>query len=56
MTFKEKLSIEHPEWVDDWYVGGCKCCPKDYGYETLSLFCCQISCQECWNREIETAS
>lgn len=57
MTFKEKLFIDHPEYINDTnyfiYV-----CPSDYGYEEPKNFfeycagleCC---CEECWEREME---
>ena len=32
MTYREKLQQEHPEYVSDGYAGGCKGCPKGYGY------------------------
>lgn len=33
MTYREKLQREHPECVEDFYIGGCKNCPENYGYE-----------------------
>lgn len=54
MTFKERLSLEHLNRVDNKYVGGCAGCPKTYGYEA-QLECnfeSPNACRECWNREI----
>lgn len=60
MTCKEKLRLEHPEYVSDEYIGGCDYCPCDFGYLDLPLWC-PISndelisddlCRVCWNREI----
>ena len=50
MTFREKLAKEHPECVDVRYLGDCKYCPSDYGYETKS--CCTVNCYACWDREM----
>lgn len=50
MTFREKLAKEHPEFVDVRYIGDCKYCPSDYGYETKSY--CTVNCYACWDREM----
>lgn len=53
MTFKEKLSIEHPEEISDRFISGCRACPYVYGYEEpTTTICSSITCEECWNREI----
>lgn len=54
MTFKEKLQMEHPDNVNDKYMGGCFLCPHTYGYETRgeSLEHCVEACTACWNREM----
>lgn len=58
MTFKEKLAMEHPDYVNDCYDGECFGCPKDYGYEDhdSSIKNCLVNngkgCTYCWNREI----
>lgn len=52
MTFREKLKREHPEMVNDRYVGGCSGCPAGYGYEDNMPNCSHATCAECWNREI----
>ena len=59
MTYREKLQQEHPESVDEYYLGGCESCPSDWGYEEK---CCfhdpgtyldrGIRCEECWNRRM----
>lgn len=52
MTYKEKLSIEHPELVSDEYEGGCCGCPCDYDYEPVYGPCSLDDCEKCWNREM----
>ena len=57
MTFRERLEIEHPEYVDDEYMGGCKDCPEDYGYREASYtedVCSECDCEVCWNMECPT--
>lgn len=52
MTFREKLTTEHPECVGEGFCGGCADCPKHYGYEEENLLCFEMYCKECWNREM----
>ena len=65
MTYREKLQQEHPECVSDNYAGGCKGCPRTYGYGPegdLSGATCiawgksaeaHINlCRQCWDQEI----
>jgi len=56
MKFREKLKQEHPEEVRKIYIGGCKGCPSDYGYEPKRIRCPAatntMQCEECWDREI----
>lgn len=55
MTFKAKLQIEHPEYIDAESDGGCVGCPYEYGYEHEPDRPCLDSgyvCNECWNREM----
>lgn len=55
MTFREKLALEHSEYVSESFTGGCRHCPVDYGYEhVLPDDCTEMSCRECWDREIPT--
>lgn len=51
MTFKERLQMEHPEYVNEKYDSGCRCCPEHYGYEK-EFKCGDMPCDECWNREM----
>lgn len=57
MTLREKLSIEHPELIDDMWYGGCANCPSTYGYDTDGNEKCDCKtvtddiCRECWDRE-----
>lgn len=63
MKCRELLKIEHPECIDMCYRGGCKGCPKEYGYLMNPDYCNEYSlmyncdCFRCWDREItpETA-
>ena len=47
MTFRERLKQERPE-IADKYLG----CPKHLDYEYENIHCSQMSCTECWNREM----
>lgn len=60
MTCRERLKIEHPEYVGSCYAGGCEGCPKDYGYLDDPAYCAnrfhrgflEHKCGICWDREI----
>lgn len=53
MTCREKLRLEHPARVNPRFDGGCEQCPHTYGYMPLSTSeCMEMSCTECWDREI----
>lgn len=65
MTYREKLKQEYPENVSDIYAGGCKGCPKTYGYGPEGGSNGEICiawqksaeahidfCRQCWDREI----
>lgn len=54
MTFRKKLAKEHPRQIKPTCGGGCEFCPSDYGYEPerSQEDCDNISCKECWDREI----
>lgn len=57
MTCREKLQLEHPEFVADFYDAGCNGCPHDYGYLPIPDGCGSgdwdgITCAACWDREI----
>ena len=47
MTFKEKLKEEYPK-IADKYCG----CPKHLDYEDENIYCKEMDCYECWNREM----
>lgn len=65
MTFREKLKLEHPEYVHDTYTGGCRECPNDYGYIDMHderLPCIgedrgpgPHTCTKCWDMEISSS-
>lgn len=50
-TRKEVLEVEHPELVDDKWVGGCKGCPGDYWPQEPKVTNCMAvrTCKECWS-------
>lgn len=54
MTFKDKLKEEYPDRYKRLSDGLPVGCPTAYGYEAHCMGCpvSDISCQECWNREI----
>lgn len=54
MTCREKLKQEHPDKINDFYVAGCSGCPHKYGYANKPDNCSLITCNECWDREIES--
>lgn len=49
MTAREKLAMEHPEFIDEKHCGGCKGCPDQYGYLPCPD---EATCANCWDREI----
>ena len=58
MTCREKLKIEHPEYVDSYYIGGCDSCPHVFGYAKKPYYCDgngdnDETCTQCWDREVE---
>lgn len=57
MTFRERLSMDHPECINVHYFGGCQGCPEDYGYslDSYGQGCNNFGhkgCRKCWDREI----
>lgn len=52
MTCREKLAKEHPEYINNWFKGGCAGCPHDYGYLPKPISCVTTNCAKCWDREI----
>ena len=55
MTCREKAKIQHPEWVNDYFIGGVRNCPSSYGYLEDPDFCKRrdsSACTRCWDREI----
>ena len=53
MTCREKLKIEHPEYINEALVSGCNFCPNYFGYLPDPIDgCSSTSCKECWDREI----
>lgn len=55
MTCRERLSLEHPDYVGSNYDGGCKGCPSDHLYADDPEYCsdgpCSSVCGKCWDRE-----
>jgi hypothetical protein len=58
MTCREKLAIEHPEYIGKRWLGGCYGCPHEYGYIYRPDYCSADDdnsyCEECWDRPVET--
>lgn len=53
MTCREKLKMEHPEYVNEELVSGCNFCPSYFGYLPNPIDGCgSMSCKDCWDREI----
>ena len=52
MTCREILEMNHPECINVEFVGGCRGCPNDYEYLPKPENCLDISCTDCWDREI----
>ena len=52
MTFKEKLTLEHPEKLNNYCYNNIEGCPSEYGYSLGEEFCPASNCVDCWNREI----
>lgn len=54
MTCREKLKLEHPDYIDHDFHGGCLGCPNDYGYLDKPDYCESKHeiCTICWDREI----
>ena len=54
MTYRERVTIEHPEAVSHDWGGGVAGCPRFYGYEDTCP-CTAGSqleeCTHCWDRE-----
>lgn len=61
MTCREKLKIEHPEFINPVSYGGCRGCPITYGYLPNSKRLCggdynklnNKRCKKCWDQEVE---
>lgn len=61
MTFREKATLEHPDYFNDGVWGGVLGCPCHMGYENHSVMfdTCTASpenCRACWDREIPEVS
>ena len=55
MTLREKLKQEHPEKINEEWIGVCFGCPHEYKYAEKPD-CCRYEeriCTNCWNREME---
>lgn len=58
MTYRDKLTIEHPNAVGREFRGGCLGCPNhyDYGPEVMHGSDCIYDCKKCWDRIIPPSS
>lgn len=56
MKCRDKLALEHPDYIVPKYLGGCYLCPHDYDYLPKPDYCTEDepSCTKCWDREIPT--
>lgn len=54
MTYIEKLKIEHPDRVNEGYVGGCSGCPGDFwkGAPSYRMGCGPNACASCWDQTV----
>lgn len=56
MTCIERLTVEHPEELNDHAPGGADCCPHHYGYAEQPCSCfgsgSNWQCKKCWNRKV----
>ena len=63
MTYREKITIEHPEMLNGSHPGGVVGCPFSYGYEKREHSYCftkqarrepilRKRCEACWDRKI----
>ena len=58
MTCREKLKMEHPEYINEKWEGGCFRCPSSYKYLPNPDYCAnpdrchEDNCKRCWDREI----
>lgn len=57
MTCRERLALEHPEFVGPQFGAGCFGCPHNYGYLPEPSGCHDIvafngGCNACWDREL----
>jgi hypothetical protein len=56
MTCREKLMKEHPDDVEECWLGGCCGCPDDHDYLDSPEYCNgsgdDALCTKCWDREI----
>ena len=54
ITYKQLAELQHPDFINDKYLGGVRGCPKACGY-TSSITCSdpdKNKCEACWNTEI----
>lgn len=59
ITCREKLELDHPEFIDEKWNGGCKDCPHTYGYKKMDECVCDCKtcdndiCTKCWDQPYE---
>ena len=54
ITYKQLAELQHPDYINEKYLGGVRGCPKTYGY-TSSIHCSdpdKNKCEACWNTEV----
>ena len=60
MKYIDKLKQDHPDCVGEYFTGGARGCPYDYGYEKNPPCVAPgqlgtLSCRACWKREMPSA-
>lgn len=54
ITYKQLAELQHPNSINEKYLGGVKWCPKTYDYTSLTP--CdhpdKNKCEDCWNTEV----
>lgn len=54
ITYKQLAELQHPNSINEKYLGGVKWCPKTYDYTSLKPcdYPDKNKCEACWNTEV----
>ena len=54
ITYKQLAELQHPDYINEKYLGGVKMCPKTCGYTSSITYSHpdKNKCETCWNTEI----